>query len=308
MIKTPKYIAIKTDKVLQKLNPSNPDAKLTPPSPHTQITYQLTSPPLKNKREYYLQKFKDYFKEDLIGHLDRPNPPFRTVVAGGYGVKTLMETKYNRKNAVKTNDLDITVSTLNASMSPLQAYEHWSAKISQFIQAQSNPDHFKIKVVNFANELVPVMNYRRNYVIMVTFKNGKTFDDFVDIAITNYNIHKGMIDKKTSVKAGLPIKKDEYYLKEFLTLIYMENVPGVNEWCYTKRNPITGTYNIKGLKDIQRSQVICEINPNNKYAKYCKMITSLNEDLLKGMKTPFRNAYFSKLDAIMTPVKELIAT
>lgn len=271
-----------------------------PPKPLTILNF-APSPP-KNPADIMHAKFKEYFSDELLGFFGKTKPRFRMITSGGYGFKQLVEIKHGMYGRVQTADMDLTVSTYESSMNPLSAYTHWMVKINKFIYSQPNPQDFKIKTINFNNEFVPIMHFHRYYVIMLMYKD----EDFVDVAITNMKIHDYMIDIPTSLKAGIPIKNEEYYLKEFLSLIYMENVPGVNYYCYAKRNPVTGSYSCKGAKDIDRSKLICELEVQNKFSKYCELLRDITVAKLRSMSQYKRDKYFISLQELInikTPFK-----
>jgi hypothetical protein len=261
-----------------------------PPKPYHVVNL---TPEIKehNPQEIMFQRFKEYFHDDLLGFLNIATPKFRVITAGGYGLKALLETKHNMFGKVNTGDVDFTVSTWKSSMNPLQCYNYWYNKLFTFFSKQETPSDFQVKVLNFGHSYVPIMNYYRNYVIMISYKG----EEFVDVAITNLPITTEMVDKITSLKAGIPVKTEKYYLKEFLTLIYMENVPGVSAFCYAKRNPVTGKLTCKGSKDIERSKVLCEIGKAKLYKRYCELILNVSVDKLKGMTKQERDAYFVEL-------------
>ena len=242
------------------------------------------------------EKFKEHFKDDILGYiLNQGIPKFRVITAGGYGMKTLLEEKYNLYDKVHTSDVDFTVSTWKSSMNAKECFNYWYEKINVFINMQKTPSDFDTKIIYFGHEHVPIMNYNRDYVIMVSYK--KT--DFVDIAITDFPITDSLVEKEVSINSGIPVKHEEDYLKEFLTLIYMENVPGVNKYCYLKRNPVTGELMCKGTKDIERSKILCDIQKTQKYKKYCQLLTPLTIEKLKKMPKEDRDNYFQTLKELI---------
>lgn len=293
------FATVKISEKVSKVDAQKDMAKvITPPKEHEMINQQ----PVEHKHpsQVMFERFKEYFKEDLIGFLDAKKPKFRVVTAGGYGLKTLMETKHKIFGKVKTGDVDFTVSTYRCSMTPLACFQYWARKLHAFFADQIHPSDFQVKVINFGHAYVPVMNFHRDYVLMVTYKN----EEFVDVAITNQKVTAHMLDKATSLKAGIPVKKEDYYLKEFLSLIYMETVPGVNTFCYAKRNPITGMYSCKGVKDIDRSKLLCSVKKRNKYMKYCELLQDVTVAKLKRMPPEKRDRYFSSLRDIISPAKK----
>lgn len=293
---TKPFVDIKDPKKVLKVDVKKDKDKLsTPPKPHEALNLQPVDH--LHPKQVMFNKFKEYFRNELLGYFDVKQPKFRVITAGGYGLKTLLETKHNIYGKVKTDDVDFTVSTWRSSMTPLECYQFWHQKLHTFFAQQEKPSDFTVKVINFGHSYVPVMNFHRDYVIMVSYKN----DEFVDVAITNQRIKDEMIDKTTSLKAGIPVKVEDFYLKEFLSLLYMETVPGVNAFCYTKRNPITGIYSCKGAKDIDRSKLLCDVKKANRYAKYCQLIAEISVDKLKKMNQYQRDTYFKDLKEIITP-------
>lgn len=272
---------------------------LTPPKPKQVINLQPVDHA--NPGKVMFDKFKEYFHDDLLGFMNLKKPKFRVVTAGGYGLKTLLEEKHKIFGKVKTSDVDFTVSTYKSSMSPLQCFQYWNAKLQTFFKQQVTPSDFKVKILTIPlhSNYVQTMKYSRYYVLMVTYKD----EEFVDVAITNQKMDDEMFDKETSVRSGIPVKTEEYYLKEFLSLIYMENVRGVDHWCYAKRNPVSGTYTCKGIKDITRSQLLCDLNITKKYVHFCKLLQDVTVERLKAMPQYKRDAYFADLKNIITPVK-----
>jgi hypothetical protein len=249
--------------------------------------------------------FKTKFQNELIGWMSNTDKPdYKIFVAGGYGIKTVLEDKYNIHGKVKTRDLDLTVSVKDSKMTPTQCFNFWVKKMNDFF-AEYGKKNFKIKTVYLGQSWVPGFKYYRYYLINTSYKG----DDFIDLAIGDIPITKTMMDIPLSKQVGLPIKSEVCYLKEFLTLVYMENVPGVSGHAYGKRNPVTGQYAQKGQKDIHNSKLMCDYvakNDNNlslskktKYKKYCKLLYDITIDDLKKMKKTERDKYFSMLSEIM---------
>jgi len=267
----------------------------TPPLPRSTITIR----PKKNKhpKTILFDRFKEFFHKELFDQFQYERPRMRAVISGGYGIKQLLENKYEVYNKVRTSDIDITFSTYKSTLALDNLYRHLSAKIQAFINTTTNPEDFKIKVINFGHAYVPLMDFHRDYVFMITYKD----QDFIDVAITNQRISSRMLDRFASFKSGWPVKNTDYYLKEMLSLIYMETVPGVNDYCYAKRNPVTGEYSCKGVKDIYRSKVLCTVAKRKKYEGYCKIIKDITLQKLKNMPENKRDTYFSEVKKIISP-------
>jgi hypothetical protein len=174
-----------------------------------------------------------------------------------------------------------------------KCFDYWIKKINIFCNKYGSKD-FNVKVLNLQKSYVPVFKYQRNYIISIKYKK----DEFIDIAITNYKIPKSMVDIPTSTKVQLPLKTEEYYLIEFLGLVYMENTPHVNPYVYYKRNPITGIYHEKGKKDIMKSKFLCNYTKKQRYAKYCELIKNITIEKYKKMSKKDRDSYFILLNNI----------
>lgn len=283
---------IKDNETITRVDKDDKKKVLVPPKPNKVVNLQPKDHV--DPKQAMFRKFKEYFREDLLGYFELAKPRFRVVTSGGYGLKTLLEEKHMIFGKVKTGDVDFTVSTYKSSMSPLKCFQYWSQKLHVFFNQQSKPSDFRVKVINFGHSHVPVLNFHRDFVLMVTYKN----DEFVDVAITNQRISIDMLDKETSIRAGIPVKNEEGYLKEFLSMIYMENVGGVNTFCYAKRNPISGMYTCKGVKDIHRTQLLCSLKASNKYVRFCKLLEDVTIERLKGMSAMERDKLFADLKEI----------
>jgi hypothetical protein len=246
-----------------------------------------------------LANFKEYFKNDLTGYIasrkTKSNTDFKAVIAGGYGLQTLLETKLGLYGKVHTGDCDITITSFRTKQSLYDTYKYFIKKVAEFIHTQDNPQFFKVHIVDQANQYVQVMNYHKFAVIMIKFKGY----DFVDIDFTDMKLTMDMIDKKNSLKAGLPLKTLESYLTELITMIYLENVSTVYPEAYYRRNPLVGTYKEKGIKDLQRAKLVCSLTRSKKYVKYCGIInrTSLRE--LATMTKEERDEYFKALSLLV---------
>ena len=105
------------------------------------------------------------------------------------------------------------------------------------------------------------------------------------------------MNKTCSNKCNLPIKNDDGYFKEFFQIIYMENVQGIDKYCYLKRNPVTGKFSCKGVKDIDRVKLLCGISKakSKQFDEYCKMIQQVDVNKLKKMSIIERDQLFVKI-------------
>lgn len=247
---------------------------------------------LKTDKDAMFENFKNFFQSDLIGFLTtKSEPKFRMVISGSFGVKTVLEHKHHIFDQIKTGDVDFTLSTYKSTMTAKECLNYWERKLELFFAKYGGPDQFKIKLLKLRHARVPIFKYNRDYVISIEYKG----QEFVDIAITNYPITKAMVDTPLSLELGLPLKQEEYYLHEFLGLIYMENVPSVQPYVYGKRNPVSGVYPAKGTKDIINSKLLCSHVKKTRYARYCEMLENITINKLKSMPQKQRDGYFKSL-------------
>lgn len=249
-----------------------------------------------------LTNFVSFFQEDMTDFLhSKAKHKFRSVVMGGYGLKTLLETKYNIYDKIKTKDLDITVSSYKSLLNQEQLLDYWLSKLILFIRQQPNPKDYKVSIIQ-GSLYVPILEYTRSAIIMVSYKH----QEFVDVAITNAKITKSSIDKETSIDVGLPVKKLSEYLLELLTIIYRANVQGVAPELYEKRNPVTGYQGNKGLNDIERAKLLCSMPNQTKYEKYCDIIKRISISKLFHTTPHERNVYFSALNNLVSQKRKFI--
>lgn len=247
---------------------------------------------LQTDKDAMFENFKNFFHTDLIGFLTTTDKPkFRMVISGSFGVKTVLEHKHHIFGRIKTGDVDFTLSTYKSTMTAKECRKYWEHELELFFTKYGGADQFKIKLLDLRHSRVPIFKYNRDYVLSIEYKG----QEFVDIAITNYPITKSMVDIPLSLKLGLPLKQEEYYLHEFLGLIYMENVPSVQPYVYGKRNPVSGLYPAKGTKDIVNSKMLCGHVKKTRYLKYCDMLKDITVEKLRRMSKNQRDAYFKSL-------------
>ncbi len=250
-----------------------------------------------------LASFTSYCHNDLTDFLKKTNKQskFRCMVMGGYGLKTLLETKYNMPDKVKTKDLDITVSSYRSKLNDEQLLDYWLSKLVAFIRQQPNPKDYKVSVIQ-GNMYVPILDYTRSAIIMVSYK----YQEFADIAITDAKVRMVSMDKETSLKVGLPVKKLNEYLLELLTIIYRANVQDIAPELYEKRNPVTGYQGNKGLNDIERAKLICNMPRLKKYNTYCDVIKSISLNKLFHTTPKERDIFFSALSSLVTMKRKVV--
>jgi hypothetical protein len=252
--------------------------------------------PVDDKNEKY-KSFISLFQRDLLGFVNNTydKPLMRAFVPGGFGLSMLFEHRYNKKDKIRPGDLDITVSINDSLLSAKECKRYLINKCTEFVNNDDDPSNYKMSVIDFKENFNSILGMSRFTHIALTYKG----DDLIDFVITDRKIDNTEIDKEVSNKCGLPIKKEIGYLFEYFKIIYMENVPGVDNYCYLKRNPVTGKFSCKGQKDIERVKLLCKYSKNILYQKYCKMVRKLNIENLKRMTKAERDEVFLELRQIL---------
>jgi hypothetical protein len=248
-----------------------------------------------------LNNFIDFFNADLTEYLRSDKHKFRSVVVGGYGLKLLLENKYNLENAIKSKDLDITISSYKSYYNDEEILNYILKKLVSFIRLQPNSKDYKVSIIQ-GPLFVPILNYTRKAIIMVSYK----YNEFVDIAITDAKITKSIIDIPTSLKCGLPLKTLNEYLLELLTIIYRSNVLYVSPEVYEKRNPVSGYQSQKGIQDIDRAKLICNLPQIVKYEKHCMFIKAISKSKLLTSTPEQRSSFFSALGSLLGLKRRII--
>jgi hypothetical protein len=253
--------------------------------------------------EEALQNFIEYFKSDMTEFLKKNDHKhkFRSIVVGGYGLKLLLENKYKLVNTIKSKDLDITISSYKSKYTDEEITEYILNKLLSFIRLQPNSKDYKVSIIQ-GSLFVPILNYTRKAIIMVSYK----YNEFVDIAITDARITKSNINKPISDKCGLPLKTINEYLLELLTIIYRSNVLHVSPEVYEKRNPVSGYQSQKGMQDIDRSKLICNLPKIIKYKKYCDFIKTISKSKLSTTSPQQRSSFFSALGSLLGLKRRII--
>jgi hypothetical protein len=179
--------------------------------------------------EEALHNFIEYFRSDMTEFLKKNDHKhkFRSIVVGGYGLKLLLENKYKLVNTIKSKDLDITISSYKSLYTDEEITKYVLNKLLSFIRLQPNSKDYKVSIIQ-GSLFVPILNYTRKAIIMVSYK----YNEFVDIAVTDAKITKSIINKPISDKCGLPLKTINEYLLELLTIIYRSNVLHVSPEVY----------------------------------------------------------------------------
>ena len=258
----------------------------------------------KNFNNY--DNFIELMKDDFMEIFDNRKPKMRSYVAGGYGAKLLLSEKYDI-DKINTPDLDITLSTKGCSYNPQQLQNYIVKRCKLFINNQHDSENYKLNVIKFPKNYNELFKMQRYYVVSIYYND----KDFIDLAITDKNIKSNHLEKDISKKVGLCIKKVDFYLQDFFKMLYMETVPGVDNYAYLKRNPTTGKFYKKGIKDINRISLLCSVNDNKKYDKFCDLIKKITKDdkisinNFRKMEKSERDSYFKSLKFLPSSSKNI---
>lgn len=258
---------------------------------------------IKKELELFLREFKD----DLVKWWHWSTPSLRAVISGGFGARKLLETKYNVYDKIVTKDIDITVSIRDAWFSPNQVIKHIENRLKVLQDNISrrrgsfnktlDPNeglHWSFFKFDDKHEYSQYFQMHRFGIFVVTLDN----DDFADIMICDAPIYSTILDKEASENAEpieMPIKNVEYMLREFLTLIYIENTASAKDYAYSIRNPVVGKFKEKGLKDLERARILCRESKEERYKKYCELLANYTVDRMNAMPQEQRDAYFEDL-------------
>ena len=162
-----------------------------------------------------------------------------------------------------TVDYDFTISTKY----PQPTFDKWFTKVQDFVKRHSNVLSMKVNYF-YPNKIVNVLKVQKYFTIFIFYKNA----DFIDLAFTNEAFTKKDMDIELSNKLGLPIQTLKSTFRELSSLIYRQSV--VKQiFSYKKRNAFIGTTRSKGIKDLNRFEMICKIRH---FKPQCNLLKELN--------------------------------
>jgi hypothetical protein len=161
-----------------------------------------------------------------------------------------------------TVDYDFSISTKK----PQSTFDGWFTKVTEFVKRHSDVLSMKVNTF-YPNKIVNVLNIEKYFTIFIFYKN----EDFIDLAFTNERFTKKDIDKELSMKLGLPIQTLTSTFRELSNLIYRQSVVKTI-YSYHKRNAFIGTTRSKGIKDLNRFEMICKIRH---FKPQCNLIKEL---------------------------------
>jgi 16S rRNA G966 N2-methylase RsmD len=238
--------------------------------------------------------FSHYFENDLLGWKNKNSQP-KWIVKGGYALENLLKYKYDIPNFKITNDIDINVSLKNIHNK--QNYiQYITRKVKEFFKSTSLFYLFSIEFYIFEQPIYNrIEKSSLSSLLLIRYKT----EPFIDIGFVDHAISEYSIDWNISKKCGYPIKNSEAYMKEIVSLVYQENEKGADIFTYKKRNPFTGVFYNKGIKDLERSKLMCELDMNiyDQYKKYCDYVENLeikDDTEILNLDFKFLSSYFEK--------------
>lgn len=249
------------------------------------VNYTIQSANFPTKEQLF-KRFSTCFRKDMLGWRDHQEYP-HWIVKGGYGLKALLETKYKQPGIVTTKDIDINIGVRGYTEEErTKLIRSVQEKVQLFIDSSGVPFLFKAVLYTFNPKIYFSVEKYNLYALLIIKYN---LEDWIDIGFVDYPISPGLIDWNTSNQVGFPIKTSSVYMKEIVGLVYQANVKGADGFTYKKRNPDTGTMFRKGRKDIERSMLMCEIDPMlyDRYNMYCDYVTGLTEEDFESSKFNF---------------------
>lgn len=210
---------------------------------------------------------------------------YKTVVLGAYGLAATLKYRHNIQGVVNTQNFNLAVSTDRGTMSARELFDLWSGRAAQI--AREHRLRWKSRRLNPA----PIEGVRSFYSIEIGAGQGPPV---ITILICDREIE---IDPVLSEQVGLPIQKEEDYLRDLFSLIKRGNVSGVDQHTFNERNPVTGREPLKGRKDIARAQYFCQLSREGleRFRPYCDFLATVTIERLEKMTPEMREAFFAKL-------------
>ncbi len=227
--------------------------------------------------EDVVSKFSSHFKSwmyDANSHW---------IVKGGFGLKKVLEIRYNKKDAIKTDDIDISVLFTKNDEDEIKEYKDKLIKeFKDFVYSTGVPYLFSYIEPRYIGEK------ELKWICQFSYA-GK---EWIDISLVYSTWGQVEVDEVVSKEVGLPVKTIVGYAKDYKDILKEENIKGIDDRTYKKRNPKTGFLAMKGRKDIERTKELCFIDEVEKdFPTLCsylrlnsvKDFMSLNDKELKDL-------------------------
>jgi hypothetical protein len=195
--------------------------------------------------EDVVSKFSSHFKSwmyDTNSHW---------IVKGGFGLKKVLEIRYNKKDTIKTDDIDISVLFTDNDEDEIKEYKDKLIKeFNDFAYSTGVPYLFSYIEPRYIGEK------ELKWICQFSYAGR----EWIDISLVYSTAGPVEVDELVSEKVGLPVKTIVGYAKDYKDILREENIKGIDDRTYKKRNPKTGFLAMKGRKDIQRTKELCFID------------------------------------------------
>jgi hypothetical protein len=194
--------------------------------------------------EDVVSKFSNHFKSWMY------EPNSHWIVKGGFGLKKVLEHRYSKKDVIKTDDIDISVLFTKNDEDEIKRYkDNLIKEFNDFAYTTGVPYLFSYIEPRYIGEKSLKWICQFSYA-------GR---EWVDISLVYSTEGKVEVDELVSKEVGLPVKTIVGYAKDYKEILREENIRGIDDRTYQKRNPKTGFLAMKGRKDIQRTKELCFI-------------------------------------------------
>lgn len=239
----------------------------------------------------------DKLFNDLMTFAKTKDKPFLNIhedmyVAGGFAVylySMLNDTKASR--FITTKDIDLTVPVRkNAEIE--QVLKKFKNTLQKFCtQFGYDLDDFKVHEHEFRTPVT--MNKFRGVCnlkwVEISYKNSECFD-----LMFNKRLDKMKPNKADSMKTGFPLQSIEWYINDIMIMFIKESLEGVDNFAFSKRNPFTGKFKLKGTKDFHRLKLLCSLSKSNVWCQLSKKLElnkATNQSILLEMFAHLRHLY-----------------
>jgi len=226
---------------------------------------KILAGPVVNEEDALMREFKSIFHDQLVGWIDHPLPVTKVLLKGGMNYNIIMTERYNRPSPFPTRDYDFMIGT----SLPHLTFNEWDHKIRGWVARHK--DVLTYKTIRFdPPKHTPYFGYTKYYTI--TIRNQE--NDFIDVAICGEDagIEKKDVDVEISRKTGLPVQTLDSAFHELTRLLYAQSLIKAS-YAYTLRNPFVGTKREKGIKDLNRFELLCKIR---EFKPQCDLLKHLH--------------------------------
>jgi hypothetical protein len=202
----------------------------------------------------------------------------------------LNDTKASR--FIATKDIDFTIPVRkNAEIE--QVLKKFKNTLQIFCtQFGYNINDFKFHEHDFRAPGVTINRFRgvcNLKWVEVSYKNSECFD-----FMFNKRLDKMKFNKSGSMKTGFQLQGIEWYINDIVIMFIKESLEGVDNFAFSKRNPYTGQFKMKGTKDFHRLKLLCSLSKSNVWCQLSKKLElnkATNQSILLEMFAHLRHLY-----------------